>query len=359
MISKYSVKKPFTVLVGVLLVIVLGIVSLTRMTTDLLPDMSFQYALIITTDIGASPEKVETEVTAPIEASMATTSNIKNVSSISYNSYSIVTCEYEQNANMDSVVIEIQQKLDQISGSWGDSVGTPMIMQINPDMLPVLTAAVDYDGMSEGEISDYVDQELIPALESLEGVASVSASGQIEESIEVTLNEDKIEQLNKQIRKAIKKQFADAQKELDDASAKVDDGKNALDSGKDDLSSAINEVISQRDELYENEEDLNKQLKDLNKQKKSLEQIQSGLDSFMESDAYVSLMTVLQENPEAAQLPEVQAQIDSRVIALVKAQHEKAKQILLENREKLDELAAFLYEKETITGEEFMAILNR
>ena len=310
MISKYSVKKPFTVLVGVLLVIVLGIVSLTRMTTDLLPDMSFQYALIITTDIGASPEKVETEVTAPIEASMATTSNIKNVSSISYNSYSIVTCEYEQNANMDSVVIEIQQKLDQISGSWGDSVGTPMIMQINPDMLPVLTAAVDYDGMSEGEISDYVDQELIPALESLEGVASVSASGQIEESIEVTLNEDKIEQLNKQIRKAIKKQFADAQKELDDASAKVDDGKNALDSGKDDLSSAINEVISQRDELYENEEDLNKQLKDLNKQKKSLEQIQSGLDSFMESDAYVSLMTVLQENPEAAQLPEVQAQIE-------------------------------------------------
>lgn len=310
MISKYSVKKPFTVLVGVLLVIVLGIVSLTRMTTDLLPDMSFQYALIITTDIGASPEKVETEVTAPIEASMATTSNIKNVSSISYNSYSIVTCEYEQNANMDSVVIEIQQKLDQISGSWGDSVGTPMIMQINPDMLPVLTAAVDYDGMSEGEISDYVDQELIPALESLEGVASVSASGQIEESIEVTLNEDKIEQLNKQIRKAIKKQFADAQKELDDASAKVDDGKNALDSGKDDLSSAINEVISQRDELYENEEDLNQQLKDLNKQKKSLEQIQSGLDSFMESDAYVSLMTVLQENPEAAQLPEVQAQIE-------------------------------------------------
>ena len=261
MISKYSVKKPFTVLVGVLLVIVLGIVSLTRMTTDLLPDMSFQYALIITTDIGASPEKVENEVTAPIEASMATTSNIKNVSSISYNSYSIVTCEYEQNANMDSVVIEIQQKLDQISGSWGDSVGTPMIMQINPDMLPVLTAAVDYDGMSEGEISDYVDQELIPALESLEGVASVSASGQIEESIEVTLNEDKIEQLNKQIRKAIKKQFADAQKELDDASAKVDDGKNALDSGKDDLSSAINEVISQRDELYENEEDLPKKNK--------------------------------------------------------------------------------------------------
>lgn len=82
MISKYSVKKPFTVLVGVILVIVLGVVSLSRMTTDLLPDMSFQYALIITTDMGASPQEVESDVTAPIESAIATTSNIKNVSSV-------------------------------------------------------------------------------------------------------------------------------------------------------------------------------------------------------------------------------------------------------------------------------------
>ena len=120
MISRYSVKKPFTVLVGVLLVIVLGVVSLGRMTTDLLPDMSFQYALIVTTDMGASPQEVESDVTAPLEAAMATTSNIKNVSSMSYNSYSLVTCEYEQNANMDSVVIEMQQKIDQVKAGWKD-----------------------------------------------------------------------------------------------------------------------------------------------------------------------------------------------------------------------------------------------
>ena len=68
MIAKFSVKKPYTVLVGVILVIVLGIVSFTRMTTDLLPDMSLPYALIVTTDMGASPEEVEIDVTAPIEA---------------------------------------------------------------------------------------------------------------------------------------------------------------------------------------------------------------------------------------------------------------------------------------------------
>ena len=83
LISKFSVKKPYTVLVCVVLVLVLGVVSLTRMTTDLLPSMSLPYALVITTDVGASPEEVESDVTAPIEAAMATTSNIKNVTSMS------------------------------------------------------------------------------------------------------------------------------------------------------------------------------------------------------------------------------------------------------------------------------------
>lgn len=309
MISKYSVKRPFTVLVGVILVIVLGVVSLSKMTTDLLPDMSFQYALIITTDVGASPEKVESEVTAPIEAAMATTSNIKNISSISYNSYSIVTLEYEQNANMDSVVIEIQQSLDQISGQWGDSVGTPMIMKINPDMMPILAAAVDVDGMDESEISDYVENELVPSLESLEGVASVTTTGQIEESVEVILNQDKIDALNKKIRKSIDKQFNDAQKEIDEGRDKVESGKSQMNSGKDELSSAINEVMEKQEELYKTEDDLNKQLKDLKKQKKSLTQIQDGINAFMQSEAYTGIVALLEQNPQAAEMPEVKAQI--------------------------------------------------
>lgn len=311
MISKYSVKRPYTVLVCVVLVIVLGVVSITRMTTDLFPDMSFQYALIITTDVGASPEKVESEVTAPIEAAMATTSNIKNIGSISYNSVSIVTCEYEQKANMDSVVIEIQQKLDQISGSWGDTVGTPMIMQINPDMLPVLVAAVDVDNMSATELSNYVDHELIPSLESLEGVASVTATGQLEERIQVTLNDEKIEKLNEKIRASIDKQFVDAQKNLDDASSEVKNGQDALNSGSDDLKSAIQEALNQQDELYKNEEDLNGQLKELNQQKESLVAIQSGISAFMKSDVYTGMIAMIEENPQVVQLPEVQAQIQA------------------------------------------------
>ena len=78
--AKFSVKKPYTVLVGVVLAIVLGVVSFMKMTTDLLPNISLPYVLIMTTYVGASPETVETVVTQPIEASMATVSNIESVS---------------------------------------------------------------------------------------------------------------------------------------------------------------------------------------------------------------------------------------------------------------------------------------
>ena len=309
MISKYSVKRPYTVLVAVVLVIVLGVVSLSKMTTDLLPDMSFQYALVITTDMGASPEQVESDVTAPIESAMATTSNIKNISSISYNSYSIVTLEYEQNANMDSVVIEIQQSLDQISGQWDDSIGTPMIMKVNPDMLPVLVAAVDVDGMDAAKLSEYVENELSPAIESLEGVASVTTTGQLEESVQVTLDQDKIDALNKKVQKSIDKQFAKSQKEIDANKKKVEDGQSSINTGSDQLTDAINQTMDKQQELLKTEKDLKNQLADLKKQQKSLSQIQSGIQTFMQSDAYTGIVSVLKDNPQLAESEEMKAQI--------------------------------------------------
>lgn len=309
MISKYSVKRPYTVLVAVVLVIVLGVVSLSKMTTDLLPDMSFQYALVITTDMGASPEQVESDVTAPIESAMATTSNIKNISSISYNSYSVVTLEYEQNANLDSVVIEIQQSLDQISGQWDDSIGTPMIMKVNPDMLPVLAAAVDMDGMDAAKLSEYVENELSPAIESLEGVASVTTTGQLEESVQVTLNQDKIDALNKKVQKSIDKQFAKSQKEIDANKKKVEDGQSSINTGSDQLTDAINQTMDKQQELLKTEKDLKNQLADLKKQQKSLSQIQSGIQTFMQSDAYTGIVSVLKDNPQLAESEEMKAQI--------------------------------------------------
>ena len=289
MISKFSVKKPYTVLVGVLLVIVLGIVSFMKTTTDLLPSLDLQYALIITTDMGASPEKVEMEVTAPIEAAMATTTGIKNVGSMSYNSYSIVTCEYDDSVNMDSVVIEIQQSLDQISGYWGENVGTPMIMKINPDMLPVMTAAVDVDGMSALEITEYVENELIPAFESLEGVASASASGLLKETVIVTLDQVKIDAMNSLIQKDIKGEFTKPEKEINDAIAEIEEGKEALKEAPDSLSEVFDQTIEGKEQLVEAESELKKQLNMLEKQRPQLVEMRDMLNEQLNSEDFKAL----------------------------------------------------------------------
>ena len=325
MISRYSVKKPFTVLVGVLLVIVLGVVSLGRMTTDLLPDMSFQYALIVTTDMGASPQEVESDVTAPLEAAMATTSNIKNVSSMSYNSYSLVTCEYEQNANMDSVVIEMQQKIDQVKAGWKDGVGTPTIMKINPDMLPIMMTAVDMDGKSKSEITDFVENTLKPAIESTEGVASVTATGELTEQIQVTMNQTKIDALNEKIKNAVSKKFDDAKSQMDDASAKIESGQNAITSASDQMSAGVDTLKDQKAKLVEQKTQLESTLASLNEQKSQLETIQSALSDFMNSDTYTKTIPSLKEGANVpgeagaalkAQLEQVDKQIASQFSGL-------------------------------------------
>lgn len=325
MISRYSVKKPFTVLVGVLLVIVLGVVSLGRMTTDLLPDMSFQYALIVTTDMGASPQEVESDVTAPLEAAMATTSNIKNVSSMSYNSYSLVTCEYEQNANMDSVVIEMQQKIDQVKAGWKDGVGTPTIMKINPDMLPIMMTAVDMDGKSKSEITDFVENTLKPAIESTEGVASVTATGELTEQIQVTMNQAKIDALNEKINNAVSKKFDDAKSQMDDASAKIESGQNAITSASDQMSAGVDTLKEQKAKLAEQKTQLESTLASLNEQKSQLETIQSALSDFMNSDTYTKTIPSLKEGANVpgeagtalkAQLEQVDKQIATQFSGL-------------------------------------------
>ncbi len=236
MLSRYSVKKPYTVVVSIVLVLILGVVSFGKMTTDLLPSMNLPYAIVITTYPGASPETVETVVTRPVEQSMATVTDIENVSSQSSENMSMVTLEFQESTDMDSASIEIREKLDQISGYWDESVGKPMIMKLNPDMMPVMIAAVEVDDLKAAEVTDYVSSQIQPELESISGVASASATGNITESVEVLIRQDKVEAANAKVMEALDKQFYDKEKELSDARQEMTDGQIQLEEGKAQLS---------------------------------------------------------------------------------------------------------------------------
>ncbi len=287
MFSKFSVKKPYTVWVGVVLVLVLGVVSLMRMTTDLLPNMSLPYALVITTDPGASPEEIEKSITAPIEAAMATTSNIKSVSSVSSNSYSMVILEYEQETNMDSVVIEMQQKLDQLKGAWGDTVSAPMIMQLDPNMLPIMVASADIEGMTQIEIAEYVENELKPTLESVEGVATVSLTGTVDERYTVIISEEKVNALNEKMQAEISENLEEARKELEDAKAEVENGLKELEEGQNTLASemadATNKIVNGKIEIYVGEATITQTLPQLKETKGTLDTVVKTLNDTYQS----------------------------------------------------------------------------
>ena len=124
---KYSVKKPFTVLVAVILVVVLGFVSLTGMQTDLLPNMNLPYLLVITTYPGASPEQVESDVTQPLENSLSTLNGVKNVTSQSNENYSLVILEYQDDTDMDSAMVKASIAVNQLSGSLPDMASTCLL----------------------------------------------------------------------------------------------------------------------------------------------------------------------------------------------------------------------------------------
>lgn len=230
MIEKFSVRKPFTVIVAVILVLILGVVSFTKMQTDLLPNMNLPYVLVMTTYGGASPEEVESSVTKPIEQSMASVSGLDTMTSQSKENVSIVMMEFEDDTNMDSVTLDIRESLDLIEDYFPEEVGNPTIMKISMDMMPVLVTAIDSDEMDGQELSDYVEGTLSPAVESVNGVASVSTAGLLNENINVVINEKKIDKLNSKIKKAIDGEFKDASDQIQDAKDKLEDAQSKLDS---------------------------------------------------------------------------------------------------------------------------------
>jgi Cation/multidrug efflux pump len=179
------------------MVLILGFVSFSKMTPDLLPNIEMPYVIAMTTYPGASPEKVETTVTKPIEEVVATTNGIKNLTSISNENTSIIVLEFNQDTNMDTAMLDLNGKIDLIKDSLEDGVGSTTFIQLNPDMLPVMTLSVDVDDMDIEKVSTYVNEEIIPKFKRINGVASVTGIGLVQKQLEISLDKDKIDELNK------------------------------------------------------------------------------------------------------------------------------------------------------------------
>lgn len=249
MLPKLSVKKPMTIFVAVIVVIVLGIVSVFKMTPDLLPNMDFPYAIILTTYPGQTPETVESVVTKPLEQSLSTIDGVKTITSTSSDNYSMLTLEFEDGTNMDTATVDMRGNLDTIKDAWPDGVGSPFLMKINPNMMPVAMVAVDYDGYDTVQISDYVNNELKNQLEGIDGVASVSTKGIVTQKENVIISQAKIDALNAKINDALNDKFGDAEKKISDAKKELQDNISKAEQGSDTIEQSINDLNSQQEEV--------------------------------------------------------------------------------------------------------------
>ena len=321
--AKFSVKKPLTVFVVVLAVIVLGVVSYLKMTPDLIPNMDFPYVIIVTADPGASPEAVESDITKPMEQSMATLDQIKEVTSTSKNSVSMVLLEFEDGVNMDTISVDIQQKISVLQGQWDDMVGTPYVLKINPSVLPVMVAAVSREGMDVYDLSDLVTDELTGKLEGISGVASVSVSGAVTREAHVILDQQKMDELSATLEDAVKKQLKKAETKLRDAEKKIEDGQSALNSAKRDVADGVagaagDAVDKVRDELrdvYKNLEDTD--IRDIigglfTDPDKTLEELQKNLDELK-----ASLSKLMDELESGRLRAQVEGTVSDLVVSLI------------------------------------------
>ncbi len=321
MLSRFSVKHPYIVVVAVIVCLILGGVSLSKMKTDLLPEMDIPYLAVIATDPGASAEKVQTELTEPLESALSTVSGVAGITSQSAGNYAMVFLEFEDGTNMDSALVKVSSALNEVQAVLPETAGAPNIVEISMDMMANSYISATHDGKNIYELSAMATDDLAPRLQRLDGVADVSVTGAVEQTVEVRLSESKIEDVNNRILASVNSELEDAKRDIDE--------------GEEKLAEAEAEIKAQQEELEGTQQETTDQLG----------QAVSGLTLAVSSST--SKVTAL-----GAQLQALQAQGEALGAALEAAGQRAAEaQAKLEGAQSMEEAAAAQAELAAIAEE--------
>lgn len=192
-----SVKRPVTVWMFMLAVILFGMVGFSRLAVKLLPDLSYPTLTIRTMYDGAAPVEVEQLVSKPIEEAVGVVKGLRKISSISRSGMSDVVLEFEWGTTMDMASLDVREKLDTIALPL--DVKKPLLLRFNPNLDPIMRLALSVPNASEADLKQmrtYAEEELKRRLEALSGVAAVRLSGGLEQEVHIQLNQEKLSQLN-------------------------------------------------------------------------------------------------------------------------------------------------------------------
>ena len=243
--EKFSVKKPFTVLVAVIMVLMLGFVSISNMQTNLLPDVNTPFLMVVTVYPGASPERVESEVSDVMQNALGTVAGVEKVTATSAENYSLLLMQFSDDTDMNSAMVKVSNKVDQITASLPSSCLTPSIIEYSLNMNAFMTVAVSREGSDVYDLSEFVSDTLVPYVERKGGVSSVSTNGLIEKMVQVQLSQEKIDAINEKLLEVIDVQLADARKQLESAEAQIEAGRKEYNRQFKNYSNTVSDTMMQ------------------------------------------------------------------------------------------------------------------
>jgi HAE1 family hydrophobic/amphiphilic exporter-1 len=189
--SKIAVKRPVSTIMLMLIIVVLGAISFSRLSIDLFPKLELPIAIVVVQYPNAAPTEVETMLTRPIEQQVATVENLSTLSSMSMDNMSVIIVQFEAGTDMNFACLDLREAVDLISGYLPDDATSPMIIAMNPDMMPVSMIYASSD-LPLSELQQIVDDEVLPAIERTEGVASASTFGGRENEISIEINQERL-----------------------------------------------------------------------------------------------------------------------------------------------------------------------
>jgi HAE1 family hydrophobic/amphiphilic exporter-1 len=193
-IVNFSTRRPVSIVIIVSVILILGFFSFSRTSVDLLPEMNFPMAAVITSYSGAGPEEVESQITKVMEGSLNSLSGVTEIQSTSSDGSSVVLLMFDWGTNMDSAMLDIRENISFVESFLPEGAGKPMVVKMDPNMMPILQIGVS--GGDLEQIQDIAEDIIEPRLSRIPEIASVYLTGGNVRQISVEVDPVKLENYN-------------------------------------------------------------------------------------------------------------------------------------------------------------------
>lgn len=191
-IADSSIKRPVTITMIMLAVVLIGVIALASLPLDMLPKMDLPIASVVTTLPGASPSEVEQQLTKPIEDALQTLSGVSEIDSSSMQNVSQIVVQFNYGVNLSQRIEDMRGIINRMTNSLPKDANSPIVQQFDPNSLPIMTVTLSGANKSMSDLSDLAENIVKPALQHVTGVGTVNEIGNLTRQINIEVDPSKL-----------------------------------------------------------------------------------------------------------------------------------------------------------------------